>query len=61
MFIPGGCMLVPGARPLPHAHLPSLAATRRAHKRAKETAARIGDAGDPDGVAAGTYVQLQVG
>lgn len=33
---------------------------KRAHKRAKETAARVGAAGDPDGVAAGTYVQLQV-
>ena len=32
-----------------------------AHKRAKEAAARVGAAGDPDGVAAGTYVQLQVG
>ncbi|KAI7842810.1 hypothetical protein COHA_003556 [Chlorella ohadii] len=33
---------------------------KRAHKRAKEAAARVGAAGDPDGVAAGTYVQLQV-
>lgn len=31
----------------------------RAHKRAKELAARAGSAGDIDGVAAGTYVQLQ--
>jgi pre-rRNA-processing protein TSR1 len=33
---------------------------KRTQRRAKEAAARVGAAGDPDGVPAGTYVQLHV-